>query len=136
MNDIFQSYFLPAMLSLLSLVVISFSVITILMWDETMSNPGMLFILVGLINAVPIEIIVCTLSGKINKQSTEFLRRMVSTTVINQNDVRLRKHIRAMLQLKIRFGNNFIDMQTPLVMMNFCIVQIANTLVELVKLFH
>lgn len=48
----------------------------------------------------------------------------------------LLRRCKAIPPLQIRFGSNYIEMKTPLVMLSFCVVQIANMLILTGRVSH
>ncbi|OXA61338.1 hypothetical protein Fcan01_01075 [Folsomia candida] len=125
-NDIFASIFLPLILSMITLVNIIFTVLLILLKSVVLSNPGLIVIPINIVNGYTCYIGITTTAGKVNHISGKCINQLAR---LSTNAGHFTKRRRALRQIRIRFAQNFIDIKTPLVMMSFCIVQIANVLI-------
>jgi hypothetical protein len=129
LNFTFQPYFLPVTLFILLLTLILFSLILILSLDKDKlwQNPGVVVIpVLAWLNAVPSYLVIGTLSGLVNRDSKKMIEFFGSSL---RKGSKLGKRVAALSELRVKFGDNFINIQTPLVMLNFCLVQIANSLI-------
>lgn len=132
-NEIFRPFFLPVVLSTLSMVCVFCTVIFIRLWRDFLANPGLFILPVGYCNSIPVCSYVGIVSAKVNNLSKQFLRNVrIQATVKICKTKRTKanfKRLHAIADLKIRFGDIFINSETPLMMLNFCLLQIANLLI-------
>ncbi len=66
-------------------------------------------------------------AGSVNGMTLQLLADVSKKVARNRNKEQVRQ-LKAILPIRIRFSNNYVDMLTPLVMMNFCLEQIASLL--------
>ncbi|XP_035715556.1 uncharacterized protein LOC118438863 [Folsomia candida] len=91
--------------------------------------PGFLIFPLIMVDAVIVNVFVYTLASWVNSTSTKLLQTQVRRTVqFGGKKSQLAREIRACGVLKIKFGSNFIDNGTPLVIQNFCFNQTLNLL--------
>lgn len=93
---------------------------------EEIALPGFAIFPLLAIAATIHNILVITLAAMVNISSKRVLI-ILRLKIVGSNEGKMRKLLRRELAacgvLKIKFGNNFIDNGTPLVMQNFCINQ-------------
>lgn len=77
------------------------------------------------------NILVFTLASGINIASERAIQGMRNKVIGLEQGKLLRRRLRGCSVLKVKFGSNFIDRGTPLVIQNFCINQtVALTLIK------
>lgn len=90
---------------------------------------GFLIFPLILLEAIIVNVMVYTLASWVNSKSTKLLRMHVRRTVeFGGKKSVLAREIKSCGVLKIKFGSNFIDSGTPLVIQNLCLHQTANLL--------
>lgn len=115
---------IPAMVAFIPTLQIVSQYVCITMHDE-IEMPGFLVFPLMLIDSVMVNIMVFTLASWVNNISTKFLHKL-DKKIAGLRGTRksnLRKEQVACCVLKIKFGSNFIDSGTPLVIQNFCLTQ-------------
>ncbi|OXA44222.1 hypothetical protein Fcan01_20873 [Folsomia candida] len=76
------------------------------------------------VNATVLNVLYCTGAGIVCRKSGEYLRDM-KARVKGKLDKKL---LKSYAPLKVRFGSNFMDELTPLIIQQFCTAQTANLL--------
>lgn len=114
----------PVIISITPAIQISAMFVCIKMHGE-IALPGFsTFPLITLVAGIT-NVLVLTLAPMVNTSSRRVLDTLEEKIVECQGGKRAlnRKEFRACSVLKIKFGSNFIDRGTPLIMQNFCVSQ-------------
>ncbi|OXA48831.1 hypothetical protein Fcan01_16502 [Folsomia candida] len=124
-NGFLMVYLIPVYMLLLPTLQILTQYVSLMMHDEIPMPSFLIFPLVWL-NVFVNNIFVITLASWVNNVSTMTFKEQVRAIVHSGVGTRrsaLRKGATACAVLKIKFGSNFIDSATPLVIQNFCLAQ-------------
>lgn len=114
----------PVIITCFPTIQISALFVCIRMHGE-IAFPGFAIYPIMALSTVINNILIITLASKVNASSNTVLNHIEEKIVGHRVGKRgpLLKELRACGFLKIKFGSNFIDKGTPLVMQNFCINQ-------------
>lgn len=85
--------------------------------------PGFLVFPMILFDAVIVNMLTITLASNVHKESVKLLRVMAKNAIGQGQYAVTKRQLRACTLLKIKFGSNFIDRGTPLVIQTFCLNQ-------------
>lgn len=85
--------------------------------------PVFLIFPVILVDASVNNILVFTLASWVFNSSVKYLKGVEKMTLQFRSQSLIRKQLKSCGTLKIKFGSNFIDNGTPLVIQNFCLNQ-------------
>lgn len=121
MNTAFRRVLLPGFLLIFAFCNIVASTLIVSVGDHMFENFGNLVFLVSFAESVMVILFVGTLCGKVNKKSKMFLGQLQRRGFMRMENPVFFKTVRACSPIKVRFGNNFIEILTPFVMMNLCI---------------
>ncbi|XP_035708005.1 uncharacterized protein LOC118435717 [Folsomia candida] len=131
----FNAFLLPRVIPVLITGVPILQIISLyvcLNHNQDIDMPGFLVFPLLLMEAAGTIIFVFTLASKINNSSetmVKFLKDGIRKG--SGNKAHLKKEIKSLSLLKIKFGSNFIDRGTPLVIETFCINQtVSLTLIK------
>ncbi|OXA49433.1 hypothetical protein Fcan01_15409 [Folsomia candida] len=123
-NAFLTKIILPTVISCIPAIQI-FGLFVSITLHEEIPLPGFaVFPLLGLLSLIN-NILVISLASRINISSERVLNTLAKKTVRSQLGKRglLIRELKSCGLLKIKFGSNFIDKGTPLVVQNFCINQ-------------
>lgn len=123
-NEFLMVRTVPAMVAFIPTLQIVSQYVCIKMRGE-IEMPGFLLFPLILVDSVGVNLLVFTLASWVNNISTKFLHTL-DAKIAGRRGTRkwmLRKEKIACGVLKIKFGSNFIDSGTPLVIQNFCLTQ-------------
>lgn len=96
---------------------------------DKIAMPGFLVFPLMCVDAFVVNVLVYSLASWVNSTSTEVLQSFERNTIqFGGRKSILAREIRACGVLKVKFGSNFIENGTPLVIQNFCLVQTLNLL--------
>lgn len=115
----------PVFITLVPTIQILTQYVCVMMHDE-IPMPAFLIFPVIWVNVFVNNIFVFTLASWINNVSARTLREQVGALVkcrLSGRRSHIIKEVKACTVLKIKFGSNFIDKGTALVIQNFCLVQ-------------
>ncbi|OXA63018.1 hypothetical protein Fcan01_00539 [Folsomia candida] len=91
------------------------------------NSNGHIFRLVTFLIGYAAVILVClmifTIAGKLNKDSINWVERCTARSPWE------RRVVQSLAPLRVKFGNNFVERLTPLIVQEFCIRQVASTLI-------
>ncbi|OXA38333.1 hypothetical protein Fcan01_26814 [Folsomia candida] len=119
-NAFLTKRIVPTIISCIPAIQI-FALFVCITYHGEIALPGFaIFPLLG-ICAVINNILVISLASMVNTSSQRVLNALAQNTVGKRG--LLRRELTSLGVLKIKFGSNFIDRGTPLVMQNFCISQ-------------
>lgn len=96
-----------------------------LKFHDSMSLPAMVFFSLIYVDAVILTTCVFTAASHVFINSLELLSTWKTRW---QTRGEVRKSLRSLTAIKIRFGNNFVDNSTPLVIQDMCTRQTATSL--------
>lgn len=71
------------------------------------------------VDAFILAVVIFTAAAKVYNNSGELLQNLKASPDFGRKSV-LRRNIRAVTSIKIKFGVNFVDSETPLVIQDFC----------------
>lgn len=123
MNAFLMISIVPTVVGLLPFIQIICQFVNVKLHDQ-ISLPGFRIFPLMLIDAVGNNVIFFTLASKVNVGSNFILKMHARQTIqFTRKSATLAREIRSCSVLKIKFGSNFIDRLTPLIIQNFCITQ-------------
>lgn len=132
-NGLMGQYYLSIMLMDLVFINILSSSLTILLGFGVTKNLAFLMIpLLGL-DTVLVMSVYAYVGGKITETSVSVRQRMIGRLVHGKDVKIIRLQIETMHPVRMKFGTNFVEMQTLLNLLNFCM---ANTISVLLLRGH
>ncbi|OXA47609.1 hypothetical protein Fcan01_17605 [Folsomia candida] len=123
-NDYLMARITPAIVMAIPAIQIVTQFVSVTMHDQ-IAMPGFLVFPLFLVNGFINNVLVFTLASWINSTSKEMLEKFGRQVahVGGKGRAYLRKEVQSLNCMKIKFGTNFIDRGTPLVIQNFCLAQ-------------
>lgn len=103
------------------------SAVAFIKFQHVMPGTHLVFLGLAAIDGLIMNILFCTAAGVIFRTSGAYLRDMKGV-VKDKVGMRL---LKSFAPLKVRFGSNFMDELTPLVIQQFCSIQTMNMLLLL-----
>lgn len=122
MNAYLMEKIVPCMVCGVPLLQIVVQCVCITMHSE-IPMPVFLIFPIILVDAMTTNILIFTLASWVFNSSTKSLKKLDLTTLQYARRSVVRKQLKSCGTLKIKFGSNFIDKGTPLVIQNFCLDQ-------------
>lgn len=122
MNDITNVYILPALIIGVPLLQIVSQYVSITMHDD-IPMPGFVLFPIMSVEAIITNVVVFTPASWVNGRSTRILARYARKITHCVRKSVVVKERKACTMLKIKFGSNYVDQSTPLVIQNFCLNQ-------------
>lgn len=119
LNDFLMVKIVPALITFVPGIQILGQYICVKMHHDV-RMPGFLIFPLLTIDAALINIIIFTLASRVNSVSIKVLATHEKYSSKFKRTSAIKKSIRACAVLKIKFGSNYIDNGTPLVIQNFC----------------
>lgn len=126
LNFCVRSKLFPSLLVVAPLIQILMT-FACLKYHDAMSVSQLMFLAAGAADTFLVNVIYCTGAGIVHMKSSAYLERMRGVVKGKLG----RRLLKSYLTLKVRFGSNFMDERTPLVLQHFCSIQIANLLLLL-----
>lgn len=122
-NAVLMERILPCFILCVPVVEIV-SIFVCISFHDDIAMPGfVMFPILGL-DAILATTICLTLASKVHNVSKMLARRLRSAEIMVRNrDMTMSREIKALSPLKIKFGSNFVDRRTPLVIQNFCVTK-------------
>lgn len=92
---------------------------------EELSKSGLVIIVIMGMDAIICNLVVFTLASQVHNSSLKIMRNLgrKSMALFGQGRSIAKRQLRACAILRVKFGSNFIDRGTPLVVETFCINQ-------------
>lgn len=131
LEKILNSFLMPSIVPLTIVIIPLHKIIAqyvcVMLRDE-IPMPGFLVFPIMGVDSTIVNILVFTLASLVHNASRDILQKLGQKIVTFRggNEDRLRRKVKACAVLKIKFGSNFIDQGTPLVIQNFCMTQTMN----------
>ena len=100
------------------------SMMMLITFRHELTNEAILMFAMASLDALLVNIIWFTIAAFVGTKSSHLMNKFKS-----DKTVYIRKCFKSCLQLKIRFGNNFIDKDTPLIIQNFCFSTLGSMLI-------
>ncbi|OXA41340.1 hypothetical protein Fcan01_23704 [Folsomia candida] len=119
LNAVLKDSILPAFVLCAPLIQIVCMFVCINLHAE-IEMPGFVMFPMLWLDAIWANVFVYTLASYIHNVSKKLLQEFRNMAVCIENEGLMRKEMKAMSRLKIKFGSNFIDRTTPLTIQNFC----------------
>lgn len=128
-NTCFRNWVLPILLLLLVLVNILSTNITVSMGSEFFTNMGYLVFPLSFLLTILTILLVGSFAGLVSKWSKSCINKFVKnwslkilldTKVDKRNRRWLGRKVKSCSSMKIKFGSNFMEITTPLVMLGLC----------------
>lgn len=95
---------------------------------ESMSVVSLGFFFLCYVDASALQYTILTTGSRIFVLSSEMLLSLRDISARNHTSREMRKTLKAFLPLQIKFGVNFVDNATPLVVQDMCIRQLTSSL--------
>ncbi|XP_035711648.1 uncharacterized protein LOC118437013 [Folsomia candida] len=124
-NGFLMQRLIPVFMLLMPTLQILLQYVCVMMHGE-IPMPAFLLFPITWVNIFVSNIFVFTLASWVNNISTKVLQELMSAIVqcrCGRRRSSLVKGVKACAVLKIKFGSNFIDSGTPLVIQDFCLTQ-------------
>lgn len=123
LNDFLMTKISPAVVIFIPAVQIVSQFVSVMMHDK-IAMPGFLIFPLFLVDGFVANVLVFTLASWVNSTPHDMLvkygRRLDNISVGGSY---LRKEVKALNSMKIKFWSNYIDRGTPLMIQNFCLAQ-------------
>ncbi|XP_035707774.1 uncharacterized protein LOC118435592 [Folsomia candida] len=129
-NTCFRKAFLPVLFFVVCFLNILSTFLCVSLGSSLFMELGKFIVFVVLIDSLMIILIFGHLSGLVNQKSKKglsYLNRQPHIVVERDGKIFTRE-VASCAPLKIRFGSNYVDRKTPLVMMSFCMKTTARLL--------
>lgn len=131
LNDALHDKLAPAIIGIGPLIQVFTQFVCVKLYSK-IPLPGFLVFPIILINSLISNLVIQTLAAKVNSISAELLLLLKSELSCFPTKSKTRKQnwkeLTACKPTRIQFGQNFVDMGTPLVIENFCINQTVSIL--------
>ncbi|OXA54829.1 GTPase Obg [Folsomia candida] len=119
-NNFLMDRIVPGMLLLMPALQVLTQYVSVMMHEDIPMPLFLVFPIIWL-NTVTNNILIFTLASWVNNTSTKVLKEQRSSIVKQGFGAKRSTQVKACTVLKIKFGSNFLDRGTPLVIQDFCL---------------
>lgn len=130
-NKCFRTTFHPGMYFFCCFFNIIATFLCVSVGSRLFSEIGNWMFVIVFFNSLVVILIFGYLSGVVNQKSKMGINLLKRQRQVNLDRKIFRREIASCAPIKIRFGNNYVDRKTPLVMMTFCIKMATKLLLSL-----